>query len=275
MVIAAAEQGSLIIEPSQRPIVILASAVVLLLVGSALIALPRWTTSSADLEEWTVEQIDTAREASKGENFLVAIACLTDVLRQNPKNSEALALRGAAYLHLDRTDLAREDTSQAIRLDPNNAEAFQVQALICWGSDRDRALGYFNRAIELSPDNANYCFSRGLFFAETQDHVRALADFDRALKLNPADAEVNVHRGIVKLKLGDLPRAWRDFETAVTSDILDDRNLACAHYYRGQICLSQEDLASAKLEFEKSLALSNAFAEDCRSALKRCDTLRR
>ena len=100
----------------------LAAAVVLLLVGSALIAFPRWATRQPDLKAWTAEQIAAGREASKSENFLVAIACLTDVLRRDPKNSEALALRGAAYLHLDRTDLALDDASQAIRLDPNNAE---------------------------------------------------------------------------------------------------------------------------------------------------------
>ena len=254
---------------------ILASALVLLLVGSALIVFPHFASRSADLDAWTAEKIVTAREASKRENFLVAISCLTDVLRKNPRSSEALALRGAAYLRMDRTDLALEDASQAILLDPCNAEAFQVQALVYWGRDRNRALGYFNRAVELSPDNANFCFSRGLFYSETQDLVRALADFDRAIELNPTDAEVHVHRAILRIKLGDVARAWRDFDMAVASGTLDNRNRSCAHYYRGQIYLDQEDLVSAKWEFETSLSLSNAFAEDCRLALKQCDAARR
>lgn len=258
------------IDPTKRSRWILAAAVALLLIGSTVAVLPHFASGPSDLREWTAEQIAKAREASKAEEFLVAIACLSDVLARDPNNSEALALRAAAYLHLNRADLAIDDNAQAIRLDPKNAEAFHIQALIEWSVDRIRALDCFNRAIELSPENGSFYFSRGLFYFESQDDARALADFDRALELNPTDAEINVHRAILRTRLGDVARAWRDFETAVASQSLDDRNRACAHYYRGQFYLAQDELASARREFEQSLELSNAYAADCRTALQRC-----
>lgn len=51
--------------------------------------------------------------------------------------------------------------------------------------DNDEAMRYYNRAIELHPDNAEAFVARGAAFANQQQLRRASQDFEHALELDP------------------------------------------------------------------------------------------
>ena len=51
--------------------------------------------------------------------------------------------------------------------------------------DHDKAIADFTEAIRLNPNDAEAYYSRGCEYFEKGDHDRAIADFTEAIRLNP------------------------------------------------------------------------------------------
>ena len=83
-------------------------------------------------------------------------------------------------------DQAIADYSQAIALDPKNADAYTGRGLALRDSSRlEQALADFNKAIDLDPKNANAFLGRGLTYQRQNQNPQAVADFEMYLKLAP------------------------------------------------------------------------------------------
>ena len=70
-----------------------------------------------------------------------------------------------------------------------------------------KAIGYLDRAIELSPNEADLLNLRGIAWSRAGDQARAAADWDRVLELEPKSAEPFLNRGVDALRRGDLDEA--------------------------------------------------------------------
>ncbi len=67
--------------------------------------------------------ISRARTRALALNYGLAVDDLNQALKRDPKNVEALVLRGSAYRFLDAQDLALADLDAAVKLDPANPSA--------------------------------------------------------------------------------------------------------------------------------------------------------
>jgi tetratricopeptide (TPR) repeat protein len=103
-----------------------------------------------------------------------------------PISAEPFLLR--AETHLDsRPDWSAKDLEAAIRLDPTNGRAHWLQARALSASgDQTRALAAASEAVRLEPDNAQYRVTRaqvlgqqGHFSAAAQEAEKALAGSDK------------------------------------------------------------------------------------------------
>src|SRR5437016_1925492 len=89
------------------------------------------------------------------------IASCTEVLGRGEretqsKRSQAYVSRGAAYQFKFDYDQAIADYSEAIRLDPKNADIYSRRGTAYQlKSDYDRAIADYSEAIRLDPKNAN------------------------------------------------------------------------------------------------------------------------
>ncbi len=102
---------------------------------------------------------------------------------------EALAL-GKKNFDQKYYDRAAEHYTQALELDPNNAEAFAKRGACKFNSGEFKAsLADFTKAIELDPKNADFCKHRALAYASLRQFDPAIVDGEQALKLTPADPE--------------------------------------------------------------------------------------
>lgn len=129
---------------------------------------------------------------------------LTRALKADPKNAKAAAW--GAYWHVyyvgqawaANPDLsaakAQELALQAIRCDPENAEAHGIYGHVCafLGKDFDTALHYFDRALRLNPNVGfiwalsalTHCYIGQPEIAVQQlDHYRELAPFDPLFRI--------------------------------------------------------------------------------------------
>ncbi|MDR0475675.1 MAG: tetratricopeptide repeat protein, partial [Treponema sp.] len=173
--------------------------------------------------------------ASRGE-YANAIADFDSAIRLNPDMVAAYYFRGSALLasvsrvsnvkdNFDFSitqqrataeqarviDLAIADFSLAIRLDPNDASAYNTRG-IAYGvkGDFDRAVADFNEAIRLDPNYAAAYSNRGVAYGEKGDFDRAVADSSLAIRLDPNDAGAYNSRGVAYEAKGDFDRAVAD-----------------------------------------------------------------
>ena len=76
------------------------------------------------------------------------------------------------------------------------------------------AMAEFEQAIRIDPDRAEAWFHRGMTWGLMGDHARAIADFNRAIAISPIYAEAYNCRGYAHFCRGDYRLAVEDLERA-------------------------------------------------------------
>jgi Tfp pilus assembly protein PilF len=114
-----------------------------------------------------------------------------------------------------------------------------------------KAAAYFDRAIALRPDNAQYYNLRAFALARMNEPERAAADWEKASRLAPKDPEPQVQRGADYLRRGALDDAIRALESALANDPKHAR----AHAYLGAAWERQQDLKRAFEYYDRAVAL--------------------
>lgn len=80
-------------------------------------------------EKTDVSSLEKAGQKIEVGDYPGAIKDLTEAIRLNPNDPEAYLARGAAYMLSGNTQKAIEDCNQSIRLNPNYADAYTVRAM--------------------------------------------------------------------------------------------------------------------------------------------------
>jgi tetratricopeptide (TPR) repeat protein len=125
-------------------------------------------------------------------------------------------------------DQAIADCTQAIRLNPNDAEVYVTRgaAYICiWElrkdmrkdtSPLDQAINDLDRGLKLNPDFADAYTIRGSAYNLKGEHDRAIEDHNRAIQLNSEDCNAYFKRGCIYIQhKGEYDRGIKDLETAL------------------------------------------------------------
>jgi len=123
--------------------------------------------------------------------------------------------RAGAYQNLERMELAIEDYTQAIRLNPASAMAYHDRA-VCLAhlKENDRALADYNQALALAPDNPLSWNGRGVIYLRRKEYEKAIPDFTMAIRLRPTFAQPYENRAAAKKALGDAAGANADLMSA-------------------------------------------------------------
>ena len=185
-------------------------------------------------------------------NFDQAIADCDEAIRLEPDKAEAYGHRGKAWAGKGDTDRALADYEAAVRIDPNNPTLLRDQGIV-WRrlGDPDRALAAFDHAIRLGFSDASAYNERGQVWLEKGRHERAIADFNQALKIDPTLVSALINRGIAWRSKGELDRAIADFGRVISID----PSIPAAYYNRGLARTAEQDLEPAMAEFAKAWEL--------------------
>src|SRR6266496_583274 len=210
-----------------------------------------------------------------------AIADYNHAIELDPKEAKAYNNRGNVKKAKGDLDGAIADFTSAIELDSNLAIAYKNRGearqakgdaigaeadlksaekieLVNHGFEKakkgnlDGALAEFNRAIELSPNNAVAYYNRAHAKRLKKDAAGALADCTRAIELDPKFGEAYFERGTLKGRNKDTDGAIADFTRAIELK----PNYALAYYNRGIARKAKGDKAGADADF-KSAAAAN------------------
>jgi uncharacterized protein (TIGR02145 family) len=193
------------------------------------------------------------------------------------KREEAMAsivycARGSAYCENDQCDKAIEDFSSAIKLTPDNADAYLGRAQAHRKNRTiDKAVLDIEAALRIDPNNADakkfLGIAKKMQLAKNQfsggaywnDHEQIIKDMSQIIDSDPAFAEARYIRGLAYNKAGKKDDALKDYEKAVE---LDPGNkeyakiLSVVYAEHGGICIKKNNIGDGIEYLNKALNLN-------------------
>jgi tetratricopeptide (TPR) repeat protein/S1-C subfamily serine protease len=157
-----------------------------------------------------LQQVQGAKE-----EYPDAIADCTQAISLNPNDAEPYICRGLIYSDLKEYQSAIADFNQALKLDPNYAEAYNNRGIAYLNlKDYQRASADFNQALKLDPNYAEAYSNRSIAYVLLKEYQAAIADLDQAIQLNPNLAQAYYLRANTYGLLGDTPSRIADLQKA-------------------------------------------------------------
>src|SRR5712675_525958 len=169
--------------------------------------------SSQELKNWNE---CTGRE---GANIDLVVHGCTAVIEAAQGGPVKLALafnnRGVARRLQGEYDLALQDYSEAIRLNPTSAAQFNNRGVIYRiKGNYDQAIADYSQAIALRNEYPVAFYNRALAYADKGAFDSALADFAIVLRFDARNALALYARGLMLLKSGNAEVGRRDIDAA-------------------------------------------------------------
>jgi len=137
---------------------------------------------------------------------------------KNSRDATTCASCGTPFeLRQAEGQIAIEDYDEAIRLNPNDAEAYFNRGNAYYSlNKKKRAIEDYVKAISLNSQFADAYHNRGTTYCDLGQFEQAIEDYDQAIHLNPEDAVVYNNRGNAYKLQGKKAEAIADFEKFIT-----------------------------------------------------------
>ena len=145
------------------------------------------------------------------------IAAASDAVKIDPTFAEAYQVMGLAYRDKADNDRAFECFSQAIERDPKLTYAYYERGCITYDVRRKpaEAVGDFNKVIELDPASPIGLFSKGMVECERKNYDVAIKNLNAAISNKPDFADAYICRGLCFYSKSDTTRAIADYTKAI------------------------------------------------------------
>ncbi len=162
-------------------------------------------------------------EAHKELKLEEAIKHYTNAISLQPAKHmlvRAYNKRGNAYEALKKDDLAIEDYSRAIDINPDDADAYFYRGFTYrLKRDYEKAIKDYNKAIKLKPDHAAAHLHRADAYRVTgRDSELVIKDYSTAIELNPHYTHAYRHRAQVYRVKGKIDLAIKDYTKLIELD---------------------------------------------------------
>jgi len=160
--------------------------------------------------------LELAEAQTRRRDFEQAIRAAGQYVAGEPKSAPGRLALAGAYLAAQRFTEARAQCLEALQIDPRNPEALKLKGNIDYLlGDFDKAEDTFIGLLDRYPndDEAPYMLGRIYYQQGRIDH--AMGQFQRALKLNPRSYKAYDNLGLCYEANGETDQAIRYFLTAI------------------------------------------------------------
>jgi len=202
----------------------------------------------------TVSQINGALTAYRQGDSYQALAKL-DETPVSQQDTHYLTLKAALLLTVGRLDEAQPLIQQAQRLEPNNSDAFALQAVIAVAHNQQQtALDNANKAVTANPQSSVAKIAQSYAY-------QSKFNIDEALKATLAATQLNPDNALAWARLSELQLSQGDHDAALKSaqkaQALNPK-IARTQTILGFADLAQTDIDAAKRAFEQALTLDSS-----------------
>ncbi len=140
---------------------------------------------NASIESDILSQLSFAKAAHKQGQTQVAEKIYQDVLKNNPKNAQALTLFGILHFQRENIKEAQKLLNKSKKLDPHNIETWNTLGQIYQEqNNKSDAFEAFEKAISINPNDASPYVNKGNLLRSIGDFKEATANFEKALELD-------------------------------------------------------------------------------------------
>jgi TolB-like protein/Tfp pilus assembly protein PilF len=148
-------------------------------------------------------------EATNASRLAEARANAEEALRLDPNSAEAHSSLARCAQNVNDATTTRRELETAVRLQPNDAYLVLTAAVTQWGMGwNDEALPNFKRATELGPREAKTFYNYGVLLKQIDREAEARAALDHALLLAPESIYIRLQRASAEISwTGDTKRA--------------------------------------------------------------------
>ncbi|MDZ7848612.1 MAG: tetratricopeptide repeat protein [Owenweeksia sp.] len=190
------------------------------------------------------------------QNYDRALELVNQQLQNNDKDPKAYFTKGIIIRDRNAdTAIALQYFQNAIDLKQDYFEAIDMMAVTLTQQKDTLAKFYYDRLLEMQPNNADTYFKLGTYYQGQNEVNRALEAYTQAVKINPTDADSYYNLGYMHLQLDQYQKARSFFTKAIQSK---ERNYK-AYYGRGYTYEVVGDLLNAKKDYEKSLEILSMY----------------
>lgn len=119
----------------------------------------------------------------------MALVYVNSAISRSVTRGDYYFLKGKILAYLGQNPQAMEEIRKSAASGENGAEALAELNQLLGGDSSRVALMYFNRAIELAPDNAAYLCARAHLLYGMGEKAKALDQYEKLLKKNPNQHE--------------------------------------------------------------------------------------
>jgi TolB-like protein/Tfp pilus assembly protein PilF len=132
-----------------------------------------------------------------------------EAVRLDPNSAEAHSSLARCAQNVNDADTTKRELAEALRLQPNDSTIVLTAAMTQWGIGwNDEAVVNFKRATELGPREPKTFYNYGVLLKEMDREAEARAALDRALELAPTSVYFRLQRASAELSwTGDTSRA--------------------------------------------------------------------
>jgi len=147
----------------------------------------------------------------KQKKFDEALTDLELMISKFGQKVDLLQEKSRFLLNLNDTISALNVIDTIIKIDSTNSAAWGQKGLIYLvKNESDKALEYYNKAIENGSKFEGDFINRGVLLKEKKDYRGALADYDKAISIVPNDTLALFNRANIRAEIGDLNNALID-----------------------------------------------------------------
>ena len=151
------------------------------------------------------------------------LADLNQAIKINPKNMDAIRVRGLYYIRKQEPQKALKDLAKWLESDEPNADNYNqvAQQLMMTGEKFDdgmqkEAIQILDKAIEIDPDNPATMVMRARINLIGENLEEAVKDTSRAIELDPKNIEALLLRGSTLSELEKYSDALADINKAIS-----------------------------------------------------------
>lgn len=154
----------------------------------------------------------------------LAVQDFSQAIAVDPKCFQAYFMRGSCSQRQRDYGPALLDFFWCLELDPSAPRVFfNIGLCYCRLGQPAKGVEFFTRSIMVLPDDPSAYNNRGAAFRDLNDPAKAVADFSVAIKLDPSYPNAWANRGLCYYQLKDFPKALADYTQSITLEPSEQR----------------------------------------------------